>query len=494
VSAISPIAAEEPGSRRWPIVLSYGLAFLLLLPALLWGLGGRLDNILRLPRTTAAARPLGYVLLATGGLWTAFSMLWLSARGRGLPISHLPPRQLVGSGPYRISRHPIYLGAIATVAGAGLADRSAGRGIVAPLLLALACLAYVLGFEEARLTARFGPDYAAYSRRTPLLRFPGRRLLGALAGRAWSLLRPPLERLADRPVLFRLGPTIWMTYGLFVALAIPPMVFVEGQIFLDAGWSKTKVFLVTLGFAASMTLGARVLWLVLYAPVPPWRDRATLRQVGFVSWGVYAGLIAFALVLGWAQHKSPLWLLDRAIPVGLLGSAVGRLGCLTYGCCYGRPTERGIRWRAPESKVVRELGPEGSVPRIPTQLLSSLHAGVVAVTVLELTRRGLPTGAATGFSMVLYALGRFTIEAFRDPATNRTGHRDRAVTIGQMQCMLIFAVGLVILLTVHGPSSWPQPARLPTAATLSDLWPAALALAALVFVPVSLHLRRVGRW
>jgi prolipoprotein diacylglyceryltransferase/protein-S-isoprenylcysteine O-methyltransferase Ste14 len=489
---VEPVAGGRPGRRRL-VVTVYVALFLVALPGLEWRLGGRMDEILALPTTADALRWLGYALGLLGIAWMALSMWWLSKRGRGLPISHLPPRSLVGGGPYLVSRHPIYLGYVLALAGFGLAAGSLGRAAVVPALTAFACLAYVVGFEEPALAARYGDDYDAYRAATPLLRLPGRHIALPVARRTWRLLRRPLQWLADRPVLLRRGDTIWTTYGAVVALAVPPMIFLFGQLMHDAGYSWREIGLCAAGFAASMVLGARVVWLVLYAPEPPWRDPRVLRQVGFVSWGVYLGLIVFGLLFAWARQVSPLWVLDRAIPVGLLGSAIGRLGCVSYGCCYGRPARGGIRWHVPDSKVVRELGRAGAVGRIPTQLLSSVHAFAVAATVLALSHRPIPTGAATGFSMVLYGLGRFTIESLRDPA-NQALHRDRPLTTGQVHCVIVLVVGIVLLLTVKGAPGWTPPAALPSRATISALWPAALLLALLVFVPTSLHRRQVGRW
>src|SRR5439155_5211855 len=99
----------------------------------------------------------------------------------------------------------------------------------------------------------------------------------------------------------------------------------------------------------------------------------------------------------------------------------------------------------------------------------------------------------TGFSMVLYGLGRFTIESLRDPS-NQALRRDRPLTTGQIHCLIVLVIGVVLLLMVKGAPGWQPPAALPTRATIAALWPAALLLALAVFVPTSLHRRQVGRW
>src|SRR5213596_3978243 len=67
---------------------------------------------------------------------------------------------------------------------------------------------------------------------------------------------------------------------------------------------------------------------------------STLRQVGFVSWGGILCLFGCAAAFGWLAHLDVLRLLDAVAIAGLGGQAVARIGCFTYGCCYGRPRDR----------------------------------------------------------------------------------------------------------------------------------------------------------
>ncbi len=96
---------------------------------------------------------------------------------------------------------------------------------------------------------------------------------------------------------------------------------------------------------------------------------------------------------------------------------VARLGCFTYGCCYGRPSALGIRWTDPEAKPVREHGAADIVPRVPTQLLSSAAAAVLWVTLLVVLHRGsVAPGTVAGLAFVGYGVSRFGIECLRaDP-------------------------------------------------------------------------------
>ena len=112
------------------------------------------------------ALALGLVLVGLGLGWVAWAA-WTLHRA-GTPASlHPPPRVFVDGGPYRVGRHPMYLGATVALGGAAMALGS-------PLLLLAAGLFWLIvarlhvPYEEAMLRRRFGgwySDYAADVRR-----------------------------------------------------------------------------------------------------------------------------------------------------------------------------------------------------------------------------------------------------------------------------------------------------------------------------------------
>jgi protein-S-isoprenylcysteine O-methyltransferase Ste14 len=99
------------------------------------------------------------LLLAGGMAWALYSLTYLGKRFSIIPEA----RGLVTSGPYRLVRHPIYLGEII-----------AGLGLVLPTLLSLHILVFAVfvgaqvvrtHFEERVLRATF-PQYTTYARQT----------------------------------------------------------------------------------------------------------------------------------------------------------------------------------------------------------------------------------------------------------------------------------------------------------------------------------------
>lgn len=165
---------------RAAVLAAYAVAFWGALPAGLWAAARALDARLG---WSAPPRPAGWLLAAAGLGLVAWSMAELWRTGRGLPVSALPPLRLATQGPYRLCRHPIYLGYDLALLGVGLGVASPSLAwIAAPLLLpAWLCYAAV---EERGLERRFGERYRFYRRLAgmlprPGLQLPARALLGA---------------------------------------------------------------------------------------------------------------------------------------------------------------------------------------------------------------------------------------------------------------------------------------------------------------------------
>jgi hypothetical protein len=135
-----------------------------------------MDNLAPWPARLAATLARRRVAL---GFAAGAAALWLAqptdrslqigaivgACGEGLRVwaaGHLEKgREVTASGPYRVMRHPLYVGS--TVMGIGLAI-AAANGIVAILVLGYLALTLTAAIrtEEAHLTAKFGREYPAY--------------------------------------------------------------------------------------------------------------------------------------------------------------------------------------------------------------------------------------------------------------------------------------------------------------------------------------------
>ena len=149
---------DDQGTTKM-IVAAYGLA--VDIPLLARWLPGR-------PLPPAAARA-GLVVEATGLAWRAWSMRALGrSYSRTLRVGEGEDRQaVVDAGPYRLIRHPGYLGSLLTWVGFALTSR---RVPVVALITGLLGAAYGRRIAaEEQLLRRDLPCYTAYSERTKKL-------------------------------------------------------------------------------------------------------------------------------------------------------------------------------------------------------------------------------------------------------------------------------------------------------------------------------------
>jgi protein-S-isoprenylcysteine O-methyltransferase Ste14 len=113
-------------------------------------------------------------------------------------------REVTRSGPYRLTRHPLYLGSSLIGAGIAMAAANGWAALLIGAYLAVAIGAAIRA-EEAHLRRLFGAEYDAYAARTapPMpRRFSVRRALDnrehhALAGLAAALLLLALKANAS---------------------------------------------------------------------------------------------------------------------------------------------------------------------------------------------------------------------------------------------------------------------------------------------------------
>ncbi len=123
---------------------------------------------------------------------------------------------------------------------------------------------------------------------------------------------------------------------------------------------------------------------------------------GGLSWfgGLISGVISGVLFL--KKEKMPiLKTLDLIAPFVALGQALGRIGCLLNGCCFGKVSGFGIYFQADESIL------------IPTQAYSSLLLVVIFIILRIMQKKNLPAGEVFFTYLLLYSVKRFFIDFLR---------------------------------------------------------------------------------
>jgi protein-S-isoprenylcysteine O-methyltransferase Ste14 len=89
-------------------------------------------------------------------------------RVKGTPVPFNPPPEVVTTGPYRYTRNPMLTGVFLFLFGLGLYFDSFSLVVFfTPLFIAVNAWE-LTQIEEPELARRFGDEYTAYRRRTPM--------------------------------------------------------------------------------------------------------------------------------------------------------------------------------------------------------------------------------------------------------------------------------------------------------------------------------------
>ena len=218
------------------------------------------------------------------------------------------------------------------------------------------------------------------------------------------------------PRLLELGPVTVYTYGVLLALAYLAGLRLATVRARTRGLDPTRVMDLGILIIVAAIAGAKVLLFVIdarYFLDQPMEIFSLARSGGVF----YGGLIAAVLVSIWflRRHRMPVWLTCDIFAPGIaLGHAIGRVGCLFAGCCYGQPTS--LPWGVVFSDpfAASYVGTPLGVHLHPTQLYET-GAELLILAILLLTeRRGRYfAGRTFWFYVALYAVSRFVIEFFR---------------------------------------------------------------------------------
>lgn len=114
-----------------------------------------------IPQSVGVPQALGIGVTATGALLVAWCIGMFVFVGRGTQAPFDPPRRLVVSGPYKIVRNPMYVGAVLAMSGAALYYSSWALFVYAVIVMAVTHL-FVVIYEEPTLRSMFGDDYSMY--------------------------------------------------------------------------------------------------------------------------------------------------------------------------------------------------------------------------------------------------------------------------------------------------------------------------------------------
>ncbi len=244
------------------------------------------------------------------------------------------------------------------------------------------------------------------------------------------------------PLLLELGVINHYTYGVLLAAA-----YIIGLQYATVrararGLDANRVMDLGIYIIISALVGAKLLLIIV--DFDHFRqDPLTILRSGGVFYGgfILAVSVAFWFV---RRHAMPLWTTCDAFAPGIvLGQAVGRIGCLMAGCCYGKPTELPWGITFTNTLAAANVGTPLEVSLHPTQLYESGAALLILGILLFIERRGHGFAGRTFWSyLLLYPMARFIIEFYRgDPR----GTVFDIVSTSQFVSLLLIPTSIVML-------------------------------------------------
>jgi phosphatidylglycerol:prolipoprotein diacylglycerol transferase len=219
------------------------------------------------------------------------------------------------------------------------------------------------------------------------------------------------------PKLLEIGPFVLHTYGLFLAIAFITGIWITSRNARKEGVNSDYIWNLGLVVLCATLVGCKLLMLISdfswYAANP--REifsLSTLRSVGVFYGGLLLALGAAAWYL--RKRRLPAWrVADCAAPGIAIGQAIGRLGCLAAGCCYGAPADVPWAIRFTSQYAAENMGTPLNIPLHPVQIYESAGAlFIFGYLMWRLSRRHI-TGQIILEYLGLYAIIRFIIEFFR---------------------------------------------------------------------------------
>ncbi len=154
------------------------------------------------------------------------------------------------------------------------------------------------------------------------------------------------------------------------------------------------------------------------------------------GWVVYGGIIGGVLASwGYCRYKKADFVryLDLVLPSVAFAQGCGRIGCFFAGCCYGRETDSVLSIQYWQSNYA----PNG-VKLVPTQIYSSLGDFAIAFLLMGYAGREPSKGKVAAGYCILYSLGRFVIEIFRNDYRGEVG----IFSVSQVISIFIMVLGI----------------------------------------------------
>jgi phosphatidylglycerol:prolipoprotein diacylglycerol transferase len=230
------------------------------------------------------------------------------------------------------------------------------------------------------------------------------------------------------------------TYGVLLAIGFLLALWVAGRLAARDGLPKSRIYDLGLYILAAALVGSKILMLFT-DPEAEAFSFDFLRSGGVFYGGFVAALLVSVFLM--RRYKLPWRKTADAFAPGIaLGHSIGRLGCFSAGCCWGKPTDSwlGVHFTDRAGELT---GVPTDVALIPTQLIEAVANLVIFGFLLWLWKRRRFEGQVIYAYLIVYSITRFTIEFWRDDPRGQV----LGLSTSQFISLILFTLGL--LLTVY---------------------------------------------
>jgi phosphatidylglycerol:prolipoprotein diacylglycerol transferase len=217
------------------------------------------------------------------------------------------------------------------------------------------------------------------------------------------------------PILIDLGFFALPTYGVLLATAVLLALWSAKVRAEGAGMDSTKVVDFGLWLVIWALLGAKILLVVVewkrYFADPA--QLLGLARAGGVFLGGFLAAIAAAAIMLRRYKLDPLRTFDVLAPSLALGQAIGRIGCLAAGCCWGRACDLPWAITYTDPAAAANVGTPLHIALHPFPAYAAAFNFSVFLVLSRLYRQKLAPGRVFASYLILYGVGRFLLEFTR---------------------------------------------------------------------------------
>ena len=262
------------------------------------------------------------------------------------------------------------------------------------------------------------------------------------------------------PKIADFGSVTIHTYGLLLALAFIAGIWITSRNAQKQGLDSDSIWNLGLVVIFSALVGAKALLFISDYSYYSQNPREIFSLSTLRSTGVYYGGLALALLASfWYVRKAKLpgWTVaDLAAPGLALGQAIGRLGCLSAGCCYGKPTNLAWAISFTNQYSFENVGVPLNIPLHPTQIYEAVGSFALFGYLMWRLGRKRFTGQVILEFLAIYSALRFVIEFFRDD--DRSFVLEGILSTSQLISLLtVLGAAAVLFFIRNRPREAPQP-------------------------------------